>query len=237
MEVAVLCGILLAAVGMWIFVSLASEVMEGDTTRFDEHLLLALRRPDNPALPLGPVWLLQVARDVTAFGGATGLGAVTLVVCGYLWLQRRLGLLTFVFASVFSGTTLALVIKEFFHRPRPQLVPHLTDISTASFPSGHSMLSSVTYLTLAALLARSMPGFRIKLYFLFVAVVLTLSIGVSRVYLGVHYPTDVLAGWCLGCVWATICCLTAHFIASRRLVPEAGELSDASAPEAARPQS
>ena len=228
LEVAALAAMFCAVAGLWGFSALAAEVREGDTQKFDERVLLALRQPGNPAQPVGPTWSLQVARDLTAFGGAVGLGMITAVVAGYLWLERRFGLLGFVLASVSSGTALALVLKELFRRPRPQIVPHLTDISTASFPSGHSMLSSLTYLTLAALLARAMPGFWTKLYFLFVAAALSVLIGCSRVYLGVHYPTDVFAGWCIGSAWAILCCLVADFIASRHLVPNADELSDAS---------
>ena len=128
--------------------------------------------------------------------------------------------------SVASGTGLALVLKDLFHRPRPQVVPHLTDIATASFPSGHSMLSSLTYLTLAALLARASPDLGTKLYFLAVASALTAAIGCSRVYLGVHFPTDVFAGWCVGSAWALVCCLVAHFIAGHRAVPRSEELTD-----------
>ena len=226
LEVLVLTGILLAVAGLWIFGVVAAKVMEGDTQRFDDRILLALRTPGDLAVPIGPGWTVQVARDLTAFGGPVGLGIITGVVAGYLWLQRRFGLLCFVLASVLSGTGLALVLKDWFRRPRPQVVPHLTDIATASFPSGHSMLSSLTYLTLAALLARAVPDWKTKLYFLLVASVLTLLIGCSRVYLGVHFPTDVLAGWCVGSTWALVCCLVAHFIASRRLLPRAEELSD-----------
>ena len=226
LEIAVLTGLLLAVAGFWAFGMLAAEVMEGDTQKFDERILLALREPDNLAVPVGPAWTLQVARDLTAFGGAVGLGLITGIVAGYLYLQRRYGLLGFVLLSVFSGTGLALVLKEIFQRPRPQIVPHLTDITTASFPSGHSMLSSVVYLTLAALLARVVPDRRTKVYFLLVAPFLVLLIGSSRVYLGVHYPTDVLAGWCLGSVWALLCCMVAHFVATSRLVAGAEELSE-----------
>ena len=226
LEVLVLTGLLLAVAGLWIFGLVAADVMDGDTQKFDNRLLLALRKPGDLAVPIGPGWTVQVARDLTAFGGPVGLGIVTAVVSGYLLLQRRFGLLGFVLASVLSGTLLALVLKDWFRRPRPQVVPHLTDIATASFPSGHSMLSSLTYLTLAALLARAVPDLKTKLYFLLVASVLSVLIGCSRVYLGVHFPTDVLAGWCVGSTWALVCCLAAHFIASRRLLPKAEELSD-----------
>lgn len=226
LEVAVLMAILVAAAGLWAFGLLAAEVMEGDTRKFDERVLVALRQPGNLAVPIGPPWTLQVARDLTAFGSAVGIGLVTAVVAGYLALDRRFGLLAFVLASVLTGTALSLVLKESFHRPRPQIVPHLTDISTASFPSGHSMMSSIAYLTLAALLARAATNRRMKLYFFVVAVLLIGLIGFSRLYLGVHFPTDVLAGWCIGCTWAVICSLSAHFLARNRVVPHADELLD-----------
>ena len=226
LETLVLTGVLLAVAGLWIFGLVAAKVMEGDTQKFDERVLLALRKPGDPAVPVGPGWTVPVARDLTAFGSAAGLGVVTAVVAGYLALQRRFGLLGFVLASVLSGTALSLVLKEWFRRPRPQVVPHLTDISMSSFPSGHSMLSSVTYLTLAALLARVVPDWKTKIYFLVVASALALLIGCSRVYLGAHYPTDVFAGWCAGSAWALICSLAAHFISSRHLLPRAAELAD-----------
>ncbi len=218
-----LLTVLCAAAGLWTFIALAEEVAEGDVGKFDERLLVALRQPGDLATPIGPPWLLQVARDVTAFGGVVEIGLVTGAVAGYLCLQRRYGLLSIVLVSVVGGTILSLVIKHAFHRPRPALVPHLTDIATSSFPSGHSMLSSVAYLTLAALLARAVPDWRTKIYLLVVAVTLIGLIGCSRVYLGVHYPTDVLAGWGLGSAWAILCCAVAHALARRHLVPDAEE--------------
>ncbi len=218
LEVAILTAVLLAVAGLWTFGVLAEKVVEGDTGKFDERILLALRQPGNLAVPIGPVWLLQVARDVTAFGGAFGIGLITLGVLGYLLLERRYGLSSLIAGSVFGGSALALLFKAWFHRPRPQIVPHLTDISTASFPSGHSLISSVAYLTLAALLARAAPDLRTKIYFLAFAVGLIGLIGLSRLYLGVHYPTDVLAGWAVGSAWAIICCVAAHFLARRRIV-------------------
>ncbi len=229
LEVGILLAIFVVVAALWAFGAMAAEVIEGDPAKFDERILLALRQPGNLAVPIGPSWGLQVARDLTAFGGPVGIGMVTAVVSGYLVLQRRFGLLLFVLGSVFSGTILGLFLKEMFHRPRPDVVPHLTDISTASFPSGHSMLSSVAYLTLAALLARAVPDWRTKIYFLAVAVVLIGLVGFSRVFLGVHYPTDVLAGWCVGSVWAILCCVVAHFIEKRHTIPKSEELGNAGA--------
>lgn len=225
LEISLLLAGLFVVVGIWAFAALAGEVLEGDTLKYDEHILLALRQPGNTAEPIGPHWTLQVARDLTAMGGVTVLGVVTGVVGGYLLLQRRYGLFAFTMGSVVSGSLLALVLKEAFHRTRPQIVPHLTDISTASFPSGHSMISSVAYLTLAAILARTTHDWKTKIFFLVVAVILIGLIGCSRVYLGVHFPTDVFAGWCAGVTWAILCCLVGHFLAQRHLVDAASDRS------------
>ncbi len=221
LEVFILLAVLAAVAGLWTFGVLAAEVSEGDTGKFDERILIALRQPGNLAVPIGPPWLLQVARDVTAFGGAFGIGIISVSILGYLLLQRHYRFFGLVFVAVYGGSALALLFKLWFHRTRPQVVPHLTDISTASFPSGHSLISSVAYLTLAALLARAVPDLGTKIYCLAVAMALILMIGVSRLYLGVHYPTDVLAGWAMGSAWAIICCLVAHFLANRRMADPA----------------
>jgi undecaprenyl-diphosphatase len=125
--------------------------------------------------------------------------------------------------SVGGGTLLSTLLKLGFDRPRPDLVAHLVDVRTLSFPSGHAMLSAVTYLTIGVLVARVSPKRRIKVYVTAVALVLTLAIGLSRVYLGVHWPTDVLAGWSIGAAWAMACWLGAVFLQRRGSVESEGE--------------
>ncbi len=144
------------------------------------------------------------------------LVVLTAFVAGYLALdgKRRMALL--VCGSVATGAIASGLLKYFFARPRPQLVPHADIVSTSSFPSGHSMMSALTYLVLGALLARSQERKILKAYFLLLATLLTLLIGTSRVYLGVHWPSDVLAGWAAGAVWAMLSWLAArHFDSSR----------------------
>ncbi len=187
------------------FLALAGEVVEGDTLGFDRAILLSLREAGDPANPIGPTWVQESARDVTGLGGHVVLGLITLSTIGYLWMTDRAHAAVLVAAAVGGGMVLSALLKLGFDRPRPDLVPHAVRVYTASFPSGHAMLSAVTYLTLGALLARMHASGRVKLFFLGLAVALTLLIGASRVYLGVHWPSDVLAGWCVGAAWASLC--------------------------------
>jgi undecaprenyl-diphosphatase len=195
----------LIAVGLWAFAEIADEVTEGESHAFDESVLRALREADDPADPIGPIWLEEAGRDITALGGIPVLALVTFGVSGFLWLSGKTHAMWSVLAAVVSGTCLSYGLKFAFARPRPDLVPHLSQVYSSSFPSGHAMMSAVVYLTLGSLLAAVIHERRAKLYVISAAVVLTLLIGVSRVYLGVHYPTDVLAGWSVGLAWALLC--------------------------------
>jgi undecaprenyl-diphosphatase len=201
--------------GVWVFVALADAVHEDELRRVDEAVLLAMREPGDHADPLGPRWVEQMGRDVTALGGTTVLTLVTAGVAGYLWLDGKRRALLLLLASVLGGWALSSALKLGFARPRPDLVPHGAYVYTASFPSGHAMMSAVTYLTLAALVSRVVPHRRTKLFVLACALVLTGLTGLSRIYLGVHWPTDVLAGWALGASWACGCWLVADWLAHR----------------------
>jgi undecaprenyl-diphosphatase len=214
-DAVVLLGALLPVAGAWLFFVLAGEVGEGETRALDERLLLALRNPADVTDPLGPPWLEEVGRDLTALGGVAVLLLLTVGVAGGLYLQRQVHAALLVLGATGGGVLLGLAAKALVARPRPQLVPHLSYVTTASFPSGHSMLSAVVYLTLGALLARLTGRWRYRLFVLGYALLLTFLVGVSRVYLGVHYPTDVLAGWSLGLAWATVCSLLARWLQRR----------------------
>jgi len=200
----VLFVVLLVVAGTWGFVELLDEVQEGETQQFDEWVIRTLREHE------GPKWLQEIGRDLTALGGVAVMAMATLAVAGYLLLRRRYGAMWLVIAATAGGLLLSTVLKYFIDRDRPALVEHKSMVYTKSFPSGHSMMAAVVYLTLGSLLARIMPGRVLKLYFLTLAMVLTVLVGVSRVYLGVHWPTDVLAGWCGGLVWALLCWLVAR---------------------------
>ncbi len=225
-EGGVLAAMLAVAAGLFAFAELADAVVEGETRAFDQALLLSLRSAADPSDPLGPRWLEEMMRDFTALGGVGVLSAVTLAVVGYLVLTRKRHAAATVAVAVMSGLVLSQALKWGFARPRPDLVPHGQTVYTQSFPSGHAMLSAVVYLTLGALLARTQPRRRVKLYFLAVAGVLTMVVGVSRVYLGVHWPTDVLAGWAVGAGWALLCWLAMLWLQRRGRV-EVEETPDA----------
>ena len=206
-ERALLVSLLLIGAALFAFFRLASEVSEGDTLAFDRAILVGLRTPANPAVPIGPHWLPEAMTDLTAFGSPTGLLLVCAAVILYLLLARRVRTALFVLGATAGGMALGSLLKHVYARPRPALVPHLVDVTSSSFPSGHATDSAIVYLTLAALLARTVPERGLRIYIIGLAILLTLLIGCSRVFLGVHYPSDVVAGWTLGAAWALACSL------------------------------
>jgi len=190
------------------FFGIADEVGEGDTHAFDRAILFGLREPDGQ--PVGPHWLQIAAADLTALGSVTDLGLIVLLVVGvFLALKRWRMALILALASA-GGLALSQGLKAIYGRERPPLSLHAVEVVNASFPSGHAMLSAAIFLTLGALIARFTRLKRLKAFALGGAVVLTLLIGASRVYLGVHWPTDVLAGWCIGAAWAALWWLAAY---------------------------
>ncbi|HWX50161.1 MAG TPA: phosphatase PAP2 family protein [Roseomonas sp.] len=199
---------LLACTGsLWAFAVLVDEVLEGETRGFDQAVLLALRHPDDPAEPIGPLWLKIMLRDFTALGSYSVLLLIGLLALGYILLLRKWLSALLLIVSFGGGMTLNPLLKQNFDRPRPELVAHLADVYTASFPSGHAMLAATCYLTLGTLLAGVTRPRPLKAYILGAAIALVVIVGCSRVYLGVHWPTDVLAGWALGSAWAMACWL------------------------------
>lgn len=204
-----------SAAFVFVFAQVAALVFTGNARNFDEWLLLAFRMPEDTATPIGPPWLVDTARDFTALG-STGVVVLTVILTAmFLMLTRKFSTAAYVIAAAALGTLLNNLLKIGFARPRPDIVAHSVEVHTASFPSGHSMMSAVVYLTLGILLARSQADRRVKVFVLVVSVLLTLLIGISRVYLGVHWPTDVLAGWTLGAGWALLCWLLMLWLQNR----------------------
>jgi undecaprenyl-diphosphatase len=210
-----LAGVVVVAMLALGFAVLANEVAEGETRTFDERILLAFRAADNPAVTKGPIWLKEVMRDVTALGGTSVLTIIIASVAGFLGVIGMRHAAIMVLVSVLSGVLLSNSLKAGFARVRPALVSHETAIYTASFPSGHATLSAVVYLTLGALLCRTQSSVAVKTYILSVAIFLAIIVGISRVYLGVHWPTDVIAGWLLGGTWALLCWIAMLWLQGR----------------------
>jgi undecaprenyl-diphosphatase len=211
----VLIVLAVGAASLWGFIETADAVFANETQGFDRWMLSALRDPANPADPVGPLWVEEMARDVSALGGFTWITFATITIAMYLWIDDKTRMAIFLIAATASGALLSMLLKNLYARPRPDLVPHLSQVFSSSFPSGHSMLAAVIYLTLGSLVASVVSRRTLKVYVLAVAVMLTTSVGLTRVYLGVHYPTDVLAGWLAGLVWALLCWLVARVLQVR----------------------
>jgi len=215
-EFPVLLAMLVLAGGLWGFMAALEAARSATPHDFDTTILLAFRTPGALNDPIGPVWFEEAMRDLTALGSTSVLIFVVAAVIFYLLIAGRRAVALFVFAAVAGGQVVSSLLKLGIDRPRPDLVPHLAEVYTLSFPSGHAMLSAVTYLTLGALLARMEASRALKIYVLAVAVIATLLVGISRVYLGVHWPSDVLAGWSAGAAWAMLCWLVARWLLRRR---------------------
>lgn len=214
-ETRTLTMIALIAGALWGFVGVAEEMSEGDLHSFDETLLLALRVAGQPDNPIGGPEIEIAMRDLTALGGVTVLTVMTLSVMTYLILARQKASAAFLGLAIVGGQVISGLAKFGFDRPRPDLVSHAVEVSSSSFPSGHSMMAAVTYLTLAVMLGRAEPRASIRRFYIVLAGILALLVGVSRVYLGVHWPSDVLAGWSLGAAWALGVAMLADRMARR----------------------
>ena len=204
--------ILLCVGGFYLFAKLAFEVLEGERRVIDTRILLFFRDSTNPENPLGPPWLPEMMRDMTALGGIGLLTIITVATIIYMVVLKKYGQAIYISAAVSTGVLLSNLLKIGFDRPRPDLVPHDSIVYMPSFPSGHSLMAAIVYLTLGALLAEVQPNRALKVYVLSFMVFLTALTGVSRIYLGVHWPSDVLAGWLVGFAWALLAWIINHQI-------------------------
>ncbi len=216
-EIWLLGSLFLIAGLLLIFIFIAQDVFEGETASFDRAAILAFRSAGNISQSVGPPWVEEAVRDVTALGSIIVVVILSGAVLGYLLMLGKRGPALLLLMSVAGGTALNDLLKYVFARPRPDLVLPTTQVFTSSFPSGHAAVSAVVYLTLGALLARDAPSVAGKIYVMAVAILIVFLVGVSRVFLGVHYPTDVLAGWCIGSAWALTCWLAANRLQNRRV--------------------
>lgn len=218
---------LLFVATVWIFVHLADDAPEGDYLVIENRILQSLRYDGRP---LGGETAVSAMRDVTALGGAVVIVAMTLLTLGHLCLSRRYRVALLIAAATAGGQALNATLKHVFARERPDATLHLVEVRSPSFPSGHSMAASIFYLTNGALLARTTKRRRERYYLMGCALLLTFAVGFSRVYLGVHYPTDVLAGWCAGAAWAILCWFVADWLARRGSLRKENVPTDPSAP-------
>ena len=203
--------------GVYGFIEIADEVAEGEIRHFDEALFLMFRVAGDPSRALGPAWLQETAVEVTAVGGYPLIVLTLAAVCGFFIVTRHYGAALYAVASIGSGALISYTLKQYYARPRPDLVDHLDTVHTASFPSGHALVTTVAYLTLAAIVVGYLETARARIYVISVAVLVAVMVGVSRVYLGVHWPSDVAAGWALGAAWASFSWLIFHMLQRRDL--------------------
>lgn len=186
-----------AAFALLIFVRITRELIEGDVSPADSAILHAVIRMRMP-------WLTVSAIDVTALGSTTLVilfSAFTLVVL--LVLRDRLGALQLLAASAGAGI-LTVVTKDTIERTRPEEVQQLIVVSGFSYPSGHSLSTSALYLTIAIIASRYIRHSGAKAAIFLAVSAVVIMVGASRVYLGVHYATDVVSGISLGAAWALV---------------------------------
>lgn len=211
-ELRLLWPMLLLGLCLWGFLNLAGEMMEGDLRTVDQWLLSWFRTGGANGTAWGPRWLPDVMRDITALGSPTVLTLTVSTVCGYLMMARRWGMMWMAAGSSLAGWGVSIGLKLVFARARPDALFHGTLADGYSFPSGHAMMSAVVFLTLATLVARLAPRTRLRLYVMGVAMGMSGLVGLSRVYLGVHWASDVAAGWAAGAAWAVLMWLVAHYL-------------------------
>ena len=200
---------LLAGAGIALFLVIALAVTDGTVQTSDESFLHLLRNDTNPSVPNGPLWLLPAMKAVTTLGNAWFFTLVVCIAVAMLAWRRDWSAMWLLIAVSLGGFFVLLALKAGFARPRPETVPRLIDIAEFSFPSGHAMMSAAIYVSLAVMLARRLKQRTTRSAVIFGAVLLSLVIGFTRAYLGVHYPSDVLAGWAAGAFWAGLCWLGA----------------------------
>jgi undecaprenyl-diphosphatase len=211
-EFGIIVLLLVLVAGIWGFAQISENVSDQDTRSFDEYVMTSLRQSADASKPIGPAWGEEVARDITALGSKTLLVFFVLAIATFLFLKKHKRQAWLILGASLIGVLLMMGLKLLFVRERPDIIPHLTEALTPSYPSGHTLMSAVVYVSLAAMLSYFQDSLVLKFYSLAIALLLTFLVGASRVYLGVHYPTDVLAGWSLGLAWAAFCWIFFRYI-------------------------
>jgi len=213
-EIGTVAGLLAGSLGLALFSSVDDGVSAGDEQKFD-WAVLHWTRPyaDAPDRPIGPWWLHEAAIDITSLGG---ISVFALMAVGFLLIHgKRLSAFLMVLGLA-GGVFLSEGLKALFDRPRPPAAYQVVETLNASFPSGHALLATVFYLSVGVMLTRAFPRNRMKAYTLGCAVVLVLLIGLTRIYLGAHWASDVAAGWGIGAFWAMLLWLFAYAMERRQ---------------------
>lgn len=208
-ELGLSAALLALAGGVASFIDISEDLGEHPNHAWDMSVLIALRVPDHPHDPIGPRWLEIVATDLTALGSTAVLTLLALLVGGFLLMKRKPWAVVTLASALLGGLALSQTLKMLFGRERPPAPYRLAEAINASFPSGHAMLSAIAFLTLGALLAKVVPERRAKVYVMAAAIFVALLVGLTRIYLGVHWATDVMAGWAVGAAWAMFCWIVA----------------------------
>lgn len=208
MEPSALGALMIVVLGVLGFIKLADDMAESDGRAFDQAVLTWMQPVAGE--PRGPWWLHEAALDITSLGGIAVLSLFAVATVGFLLIQKkRLSALLLTLGLV-GGVALSEGLKALFERERPPAAYQAVETLNASFPSGHALMSTVFYLSVAVMLARAFPTKRLKTYVLGVGMTLAGLVGLTRVYLGAHWATDVLAGWCVGAAWAMALWLAAY---------------------------
>ena len=209
-EIAAVTALFVVALGVFTFAELADDMANTEGQAFDAAVLAAMRPNADPSNALGPWWLEEAAADLTSLGGIAVLSLFATVVIVFLFMQRKRLSALLLLIGLGGGVALSEGLKAVFERDRPPQIYQAVDTINASFPSGHALLSAVFYLSIAVMLTRAFPERHFKVFILGVGMLLTLIVGATRVYLGAHWATDVLAGWSVGAAWAMVLWLVAY---------------------------
>jgi undecaprenyl-diphosphatase len=225
-EFVALSALLVVGLGVSIFADLAEDMREGDGQAFDQWVLSAMRPNADPSDALGPWWLSTAANDLTALGGISVLTLFATIAVIFLIIQKkRLSALLLVF-GLGGGVLLSEGLKAVFERARPPKAFQAVETINASFPSGHALLSTVFYLSLAVMLTRAFPQRRLKAYVIAVGVTIAVLVGTTRIYLGAHWATDVFAGWSVGAAWAMALWLISYAVERRQAARHSGLIDE-----------